>query len=47
MGRITGPNDDDIYMLRFNAREEVKLVLQLLWPDLGDVKRTQATHAMA
>jgi hypothetical protein len=47
MGRISGPSDEDIYMLRFNAREEATLVLQLLWPDLGDVKRSQATHAMA
>jgi hypothetical protein len=47
MGRITGPNGQDIYMLRFSAREEANLVLQLLWPDLGEVKRTQATHAMA
>jgi hypothetical protein len=47
MGRITGPSDDSMYMLRFNAREEASLVLQLLWPHLGDVKRTQATCAMA
>lgn len=47
MGRITGPSDDDLYMLRFNAREEANLALKLLWPDLGNVKRTQATQALA
>jgi hypothetical protein len=47
MGRITGPSDEDIYMLRFNVYEEARLVLQLLWPDLGDVKRSQATRALA
>ncbi len=47
MGRITGPSDKDLYMLRFNAREEASLVLRLLWPDLGEVKRAQATSALA
>jgi len=47
LGHITGPSDEDIYMLRFTAREEATLVLRLLWPDLGDVKRAQATHAIA
>jgi hypothetical protein len=47
IGRIAGPSGEHIYMLRFNAREEGTLVLQLLWPDLGEVKRSQATHAVA
>lgn len=47
MGGITGPYDEDLYMLRFNAREEASLALRLLWPALGDVKRDQATRAMA
>jgi hypothetical protein len=47
MGHMTGPSKTDIYMLRFNAYEEAMLVLRLLWPDLGDVKRAQATQAMA
>lgn len=46
MGHINGPNDEFIYMLRFNAREEARLVLKLMWPYLGDVKRTQAREAV-
>ncbi|MEP6693349.1 MAG: hypothetical protein ABJB39_01745 [Chloroflexota bacterium] len=46
MGRVTGPTDEYVYALRFNAREEAELVLQLLWPDLGSVKRTQARCAI-
>jgi hypothetical protein len=46
MGRITGPNDEFVYMLRFAAREEVRLVLELMWPHLGEIKRAQATRAM-
>jgi hypothetical protein len=47
MGGISGPNSGHGYMLRFSAREEVRLVLQLLWPELGKVKRAQATAAIA
>ena len=46
MGRITGPDDNRLYMLRFAAREEVQLVLELIWPYLGDIKRAQASRAM-
>lgn len=46
MGRVSGPSDDDIYMLRYAAREEARLVLDLMWPHLGDIKRSQATRAM-
>jgi len=46
MGRITGPSDEWVYMLRFAAREEVRLVLELMWPHLGEIKRAQARRAM-
>jgi hypothetical protein len=46
MGRMSGPSDDGIYMLRYAAREEAHLVLDLMWPYLGDIKRSQATRAM-
>lgn len=46
MGRINGPSDDFIYMLRYAAREEARLVLELMWPYLGDIKRGQAARAM-
>lgn len=46
MGRISGPDDGDGYMLRFNAREEARLVLELIWPELGAVKRAQAELAL-
>jgi hypothetical protein len=46
MGRISGPEADSLYMLRYGAREEVRLVLALMWPYLGEVKRTQATRAI-
>jgi len=47
MGHLNGPYRRDLYMLRFNAREEASLVLRLLWPYLGEVKRAQATEAIA
>ena len=47
MGHITGPEDDGMYVLRFGAREEARLVLELLWPYLGRVKRAQATRALS
>lgn len=47
MGEINGPAADDLYMLRFGARAEIRVVLQLLWPHLGEVKRAQATSAIA
>jgi hypothetical protein len=46
MGHISGPEDDSLYMLRYAAREEVRLMLLLMWPYLGDVKRVQATRAI-
>lgn len=46
MGNISGPSDEWIYMLRFAAREEVRLVLGLMWPHLGNIKRAQASRAM-
>ena len=46
MGHVSGPDADHGYMLRFNAREEAHAVLRLLWPYLGEVKRTQAVSAM-
>jgi hypothetical protein len=46
MGRISGPRDDFVYMLRYAAREEARLVLELMWPHLGDIKRGQAARAM-
>ena len=47
MRQISGPANDHGYMLRFSARDEVHRVLQLLWPNLGEVKRAQATAAIA
>jgi hypothetical protein len=47
MGGVSGPYDQDLYMLRFSAREEATLALRLLWRELGEVKRNQATRAMA
>ena len=47
MGNISGPDRKGGYMLRFNARQEATLVLQLLWPHLGEVKRAQAARAIA
>jgi hypothetical protein len=46
MGHINGPSNDGIYMLRYLAREEARLVLDLMWPHLGDIKRAQATRAI-
>ena len=46
MGHISGPSDVGIYMLRYAAREEARLVLALMWPHLGDVKKDQAARAM-
>lgn len=46
MGHINGPGNDGIYMLRYLAREEARLVLDLMWPQLGDIKRAQATRAI-
>jgi hypothetical protein len=46
MGNISGPSDEFTYMLRFSAREEVRLVLELMWPHLGEIKRAQATRAI-
>src|SRR2546428_4621553 len=45
MGHISGPSDVGIYMLRYAAREEARLVLALMWPHLGDVKKDQAVRA--
>lgn len=46
MGHMSGPSNDGIYMLRYTAREEARLVLELMWPYLGDVKRAQSARAM-
>jgi hypothetical protein len=46
MGHMSGPSDDGIYMLRYAAREEARLALELMWPHLGEVKRAQAARAM-
>lgn len=46
MGRISGPGRHGIYMLRFAAREEARLVLNLMWPHLGEIKRAQASRAI-
>lgn len=47
MGHITRRTADGVYVLRFSAREEASLVLELLWPSLGQIKRAQATRSIA
>ena len=46
MGRVSGPSGEGIYMLRYAAREEARLVLELIWPHLGDIKRAQAARSI-
>lgn len=46
MGHIGRPSKEGVYALRFSAREEAHLVLELMWPYLGEVKRAQASRAM-
>ena len=47
LGTISGPGTDGMYFWRVFGREEVLLVLSLMWPYLGVVKRTQAEQAIA
>ena len=46
-GRIEPPNKDDIYAWRARGRIDAEMILALMWPYLGDVKRAQACDALA
>lgn len=45
LGRITGPEQDGLYVWRSNGFSEAQATIALLWRYLGSVKRAQATTA--
>jgi len=46
LGRIGGPERDDLYECRSSMRLEALAIVALLWNDLGAVKRRQANEAI-
>jgi hypothetical protein len=46
LGRIGGPERDDLYECRSSMRLEAFAIVALLWNDLGAVKRRQANGAI-
>jgi len=46
LGRIVGPDADDLYKWTSRGRLEAMAVVALIWDYLGPVKRTQANNAM-
>lgn len=46
LGRIGGPERDDLYECRSSVRLEALAIVALLWNDLGAVKRRQANEAI-
>lgn len=46
VGRIYGPNKNDVYVWRAGGRLGAEAALGLMWPHLGQVKRTQAIEAL-
>jgi hypothetical protein len=46
LGRIVGPEDDDLYKWIAGARLEAMAVIALIWDHLGQVKRVQANNCL-
>jgi hypothetical protein len=46
LGRIVGPEDDDLYRWIAGARLEAMAVISLIWDHLGQVKRMQANNCL-
>lgn len=46
LGRIVGPEDDDLYKWIAGARLEAMAVIALIWDHLGPVKRVQANNCL-
>ncbi len=46
LGRIDPPRSNGTYVWRSRGFGEAQATIALLWPHIGEVKRTQAAHAM-
>lgn len=47
VGKIVGPNEYGIYLWKSRGFEETQATIAMLWKYLGDVKRAQASAAVA